>query len=151
MYIERKDHVSRHVPYKKLLRDDEDNPVGILPQAFEMREEKNEKNLSVNWLEYFGGSHADNIVNVIIGFRLSRDNKVGPNSAFGIGNVGTLEDVCAKHLYTKVRVLYNGKKSLSNNKSHASIVRLPINNLSVMQSLATYVFTKLVPNKKIPS
>ncbi|MCZ6804018.1 MAG: hypothetical protein O7D86_08825 [Proteobacteria bacterium] len=136
--------------YKKLLRDKNDNPVGILPQAFEMRKEKNEKTLSVNWLEYFGNNHEDNIVKAIKSFRLSRNNKVGEHSAFGIANVGKLEDTCAKHRHTKVRVLYDEKKNSSNNKSHATIIRLPINDLAIMQSLASVVFTELVSNKDIP-
>ena len=150
MYLQKKDHVSRHVPYKKLLRDEEDNPVGILPQAFEMRAKKNEKALSVNWLEYFGGNHADNIIETIKSFRLSRDNRVGQLSAFGIGNVGKLEDTCAEYQHTKVRVLYNEKKVTNNNKSHASIIRLPINDMDIMQALALDVFIELVPNKDIP-
>lgn len=150
MYLSEEDHVSRYVPYKKLLRDDDDNPVGILPQAFEMREERNEKELSVNWLEYFGNNHADNIVKTIKSFRLSRNNRVGQLSAFGIGNVGILVDTCAEHRHTKVRVLYNERKVLKNNESHAKIIRLPINDLVIMQSLASDVFTELVPNKDIP-
>lgn len=150
MYLSKEHHVSRHAPYKKLLRDDDDNPVGLLPQAFEMREELGEKSLSVNWLEYFSKNHADNIVEAIQNFRLSRDGKVGKLSAFGIGNVGMLEDICAKHQHTKVRVLHDGRKSKNNNASHARIIRLPFNNLPIMESLAYDVFTELVPNKDIP-
>lgn|SRR3990172_5364405 len=150
MFLPKEDHVSRHVPYSKLLRDDDDNPVGILPQAFEMREKIDEKALSVNWLEYFGNNHEDNIVKTIQSFRLSRDGKIGNFSAFGIGNVGILEDTCAEHRHTKVRVLYDKKKVSRNNKSHARIIRLPINDRVIMQSLASNVFTKLVANKSIP-
>lgn len=153
MYLSKEDHVSRHVPYRRLHRDDDDNPVGILPQAFEMRIKINEKALSVNWLEYFGDNHTNNIVKMIKSFRLyklSRNNKVGKLSAFGIGNVGMLEDTCAGHGHTKVRVLYDEKKVLENNESHARIIRLPINDQMIMQSLASDVFTELVPNKDIP-
>ena len=150
MYLPRENNVSRHVPYKKLLRDNNDNPVGISPQAFEMREEKNEDALSVNWLEYFGNDHAGNRAKLIKSFRLSRSGKVGKLSAFGFGNVGVLEDICTKHKYTKVRVLHDEKKASANNKSHAHIIRLPINDLEVMQSLASEVFTQLLANKDIP-
>lgn len=152
MYLSKEHHVSRHVPYKKLLRDDDDNPVGILPQAFEMREIDKES-LSVNWLEYFGNNHADNIVKTIQSFRLSRlsmDIIIGKLSAFGIGNVGKLEDTCAGHHHAKVRVQYDDKKVSKNNQSHARIIRLPINDLVIMQSLASDVFTELVLNKDIP-
>lgn len=150
MFLPKGDHISRYVPYKKLLRDVGDNPVGILPQAFEMREERGEKALSVNWLEYFCGTHEDNIVQTIKSFRLSRDGEIGASSAFGIGNVGVLEDTCEKHRHTKVRVLYDKKKVSRNNESHARIIRLPINDMVIMQSLAADVFTTLVANKSIP-
>jgi hypothetical protein len=149
MYLSSEHHISRYVPYKKLLRDENDNPVGILPQAFKMREEKKEKALSVNWLEFFGNNHTNNIVNVIKNFRISRDSKVGKYSAFGIANVGQLQETCKKHGHTKVRVLFDKKQNSSNNQSHATIIRLPINELAVMQSLASVVFTELVPNKDI--
>ncbi len=150
MNLSKEDHVSRHVPYKKLLRDDEDNPVGILPQAFEMREGINEKALSVNWLEYFGKNHLDNIIKTIKSFRLSRNNKIGRFGAFAIGNVGILEHTCAEYRHTKVRVVYNKRKPVKNNESHASIIRLPINDPVIMQALASDVFTELVRNKDIP-
>lgn len=153
MYLPREDHISRHVPYNKLLRDADDNPVGILPQAFEMRIKINEKALSVNWLEYFGDNHANNIVKMIKRFRryrLSRNIKVGKLSAFGIGNVGLLVDICSERQHTKVKVQYDEKKVLDNNESHARIIRLPINDQMIMQSLASDVFTELVPNKDIP-
>lgn len=150
MYLPDKDHVSRHVPYRKLLRDENDTPIGILPQAFEMRVKINEKSLSVNWLEYFGNNHTKNIVKMIKSFRLSRNNKVGRLSAFGIGNVGMLVAKCAEHQHTKVRLLYVGKKVSKNNESHTRIIRLPINDLGIMQCLASEVFTGLVLNKDIP-
>ena len=161
MFLDRQDHVSRHVPYKKLLKDDDDNPVGILPEAFEMREKLNEKQLSVNWLEYFKSSYEDNVVKMVKSFRLSRRAKgytVSKSSAFGIGNVGVLEDVCAELGRTKVRVLYDGRKVLdderkvtANNDSHARIMHLPINDLYIMQALAEDVFVvDLIRNRDIP-
>ena len=153
MYLPDKDHVSRHVPYKKLLRDGDDNPIGILPQAFEMRVELNEKSLSVNWLEYFCNNHSTNIVKMITQFRLYRvklSKKVGLLSAFGIGNVGILLAKCVEHQHKKVRLLYDEKKVLEHNESHAIIIRLPINDLVIMQCFASEVFTDLVLNKDIP-
>lgn len=149
MYLSKEHHVSRHVPYKKLLRDKDDNPVGILPQAFEMRD-RDDKALSVNWLEFFGGTHASNIVDMIQNFRLSRNGSIGKLSVFAIGKVGELEDTCDKLGHTKVRVLCDGKKKSKNNDSHSRIIRLPINDVAIMQSLATDVFIERVPNKNIP-
>ena len=50
MDIPDKDHVIRHIPYNRLLKDADGNiidkngmPYGILPQAFELREKDNKK------------------------------------------------------------------------------------------------------------
>jgi hypothetical protein len=151
MYLGKKDHVARHAPYKKILRDEHDNPVGLLPQAFEMREIDNGA-LSVNWLEFFDETHENNIIKMIKDFRRFRKMKgfpVGLKSAFGIGNVERLQDVCAEKQHPKVRVEYEEKKSKKHNASHARIIRLPLNDSVIMESLASNVFVKLVLNKNI--
>ena len=154
MYLKKNDHVSRWAPYKKLLRDQNNKPLRLLPQAFEMTDKDNGK-LSVNWLEYFCGSHSTNIIKTVQAYRKMIKDRyngrvVGELSAFGIGNVGMLEDACAVYNYTKVRVVYDERKVEENNKSHARIIRLPLNNQDVMLTLASNVFTEIVPNKDIP-
>ena len=42
--------IARHVPWARLLRDGDDNILGVLPQAYQLRED--EEYLSVNWLEF---------------------------------------------------------------------------------------------------
>lgn len=146
MYLTKKDHVSRYIPYKRQLRDDNDEPVGFLPQGFKMRENRDEKDLSVDWLEYFGKSHAENIVSAIAAFiGRTRNKKIGKLSVFGIANVGKLEEICTEHQHTKVRIVHNEKK----NSSHGKIVRLPINDPNMMQILATEVFKELVRYKDV--
>jgi len=152
MYLDEEHHVSRHVPYKKLIRDESDEPVGVLPQAFEMRQKLGEKALSVNWLEYFDSHHDDNIVRMVKSFRKSREDKgqkVGVNSAFGIGNVGELIEKCKGLKAKKAKVLFNDKRKKGESESHATIIRLPINDEAIMHSLASEVFTELVKNKDI--
>jgi hypothetical protein len=46
-------HVVRYVPWSKLRRDENDNVLGVLGEAFRRRDE--EKALSATWLEYFSG------------------------------------------------------------------------------------------------
>jgi len=147
MYLKSDHHVTRYVPYKKQLRDEKDNPIGILPQAFEMRLDYDESKLSVNWVEYFNLSPSDNLTSVIQSFRQTR--KVGEKAVFGLGNIGKLEKECSQQGYTKVKVVYDGTKSKTN-KTHASIIRLPINNDEMMQVLAYKVFDKIILNREIP-
>lgn len=47
------DHIARHVPWSKLRKDEDDNVLGVLGEAFRRRE--GEGALSVNWVEYFEG------------------------------------------------------------------------------------------------
>jgi hypothetical protein len=47
------DHVVRYVPWGRLRRDEDENVLGFLPQAFQLRQE--EDYLSVNWLQYYDG------------------------------------------------------------------------------------------------
>lgn len=155
MYLDDDQNTSRHVPYKKVLRDNEDDtPIGLTPQAFEMREWLGEKALSMNWLEYFGKDHETNIVEMINDFRESRraqEKKVGLNSIFGIGNVGKLQSVCANLQHSKVKVLFEENKRKVHNKSHSTIIRLPMNDDLVMQALAAEVFTEIIANKDVPA
>jgi len=140
-------HVLRHVPLKKLFRDDEGNIHGLLPQAFELRPQDNKK-LSVNWLEYFEeATHQDNIESTIKALRLSRGIKNSSNCAYGVGNIEAIKDTCKSHGATKVDVVHSGNKG---NKSHSSIIRLPEDDLSLMTSLAEEIFTEVINNKSIP-
>ncbi len=149
-YLRIEDHVSRYAHPKKVIRDENEEPVSLTPQAFEMRVKLNEESLSVNWLEFFGGDHSSNIRETIQSFRKQWGGPLSDLSAFGIGNVGRLEDVCTEHQYSKVKVLYNEKKNTKQNPSHATIIRLPINELVVMEALASEVFKEIVANKDIP-
>lgn len=144
MYLPDEDHVMRHVSNKRLLRDENGNAIGgFLPQAFELRDE--EDGLSVNWLEYFNGSHQQNIEASIQTFRTTR--RIGKTSAFGISAVKKIQDVCAEHGANKVRVVSRPSKK---NKSHSTIIRIPRDNLDLSQSLAVNAFTVCIFDSDIP-
>jgi hypothetical protein len=87
------DHVMRYVPWRKLLRDGDDNVLGFLPEAFEL---PNEEYLSVNWVEFFPDP-ATRIRDCIWDLRKSR--KTGAKSAFAVGNVGRIKEVCLQSGY----------------------------------------------------
>lgn len=135
------DHVARHVPWKKLRRDDDDNVLGLLPEAFELRPE--EPGLSVNWLEYYSGSRSDQLQAIAQDVRAKRT--IGPQSAFGIGNVGELKSQC-KGLGVPVNVVY---WPTDGNLSHSRMQYIN-NDLELLALIADEVFTDFVQNKDIP-
>ena len=143
------DRVVRNVPWKKLLKDEDDNLLGgALGVAFELRQNANsstgfEESLSVNWLEYFTDP-ATQIRDCIWAMRKARD--CGGKSAFVIGQVGTVKQVPLARGF-RVRVIYEPE---DDNLSHAGIRRLPPNDMSLMEALAAEAFTETVMNYDIP-
>jgi hypothetical protein len=135
------DHVMRYVPWSKLRRDEKEQVIGFLPTAFELRE--NEQSLSLNWLEYFSGDRNHKIRESVDTFR--RVRKVGAKSAYGIGKVGQIKDICDAH-GARVRIVYEPDVD---NLAHAGIRRLPPDDLSLLDALASQAFTELVHNADV--
>jgi hypothetical protein len=137
-------HVMRYVPWSRLLRDEADNVIGFLSQAFALRQD--EESLSVNWLEYFGGDRKSNIRDSALEFR--RNYKVGKKSAFGIANVKKIKDTCIATAGVKVRVVYEPSRK---NPAHSGIRRLPVDDLTLLDALAADAFVELVQNSDVKS
>lgn len=138
MNLPDEDHVMRYVPWARLRKDEDENVIGFLPHAFELRPE--EESLSVNWLEYFNGDREDRIRDSVKMFRNTR--KVGKKSAFGIGNVGQIKETCGAN-GALVRIVYEPE---ANNQAHSAIRRLPRDDLSLLEALAADAFGELVRN-----
>lgn len=138
-------HVMRYVPWSRLLRDEDDNVVGFLAQAFALRPD--EESLSVNWLEYFGGDRKTNIRDSVLEFRRTL-TKVGRKSAFGIASVKKIKDTCSATAGVKVRVVYEPGK---NNPAHSGIRHLPRDDLNLLDALAAEAFSELVRNSDVKS
>jgi len=137
-------HVMRHVPWGRLRRDDADNVIGFLSQAFALKPD--EESLSVNWLEYFGGDRKTNIRYSVLEFR--RTYKVGKKSAFGIANVKQIKDTCSATAGVRVRVVYEPSRK---NPAHSGIRRLPRDDLTLLDALAVDAFSELVKNSDVQS
>lgn len=151
MDLPREDHVLRFVPPSRLHRDEDDNVIGVLPQAFELRLHQDEKYLSVNWLEYFKGDFDSNIEATVSSFRESRkaiNARMPKRSAFCIGNVGKVLDTCIACKFPKVRIVYE-KQNSTHNKSHSKIIRLPENDADLLDLFANDVFDRIVFNADI--
>jgi len=137
------DHVMRYVPWARLRKDEDDRVIGFLWQAFELRE--GEVSLSVSWLEYFSGDRNQRITESVKAFRKTRD--VGAKSAYAVGNVRRIKEVCAVK-GARVRVVYD---PLKDNPAHSEIRRLPLDDLGLLDALATQAFVDLVRNAEVPA
>ena len=135
------DCVMRYVPWARLRKDENENVVGFLGQAFELR--LGEPELSVNWLEYFDEDRDKQIRESVKIFRSSRT--VGAKSAYGIGNVAQIKRTCGAS-GTSIRIVYDPE---DNNPSHSVIRHLPRDDSSLFEALATDAFTELVLNSSV--
>lgn len=136
------DHVMRYVPWGKLRKDEDLNVIGFLGEAFTLKPD--EDSLSVNWLEYFQGDREARIHASVKTFRTTL--KVGTKSAFGIGNVAKVKEVCRAR-GANVRIVYEPK---DDNKSHSGIRRLPRDDTILLDALAADAFAELIHNAAIP-
>lgn len=134
-------HVIRHIPWSKLRRDEDDNVLGFLPQAFALR--PNEEALSVNWLEIYDGSHECRIKKTI--HELRSVQKINKKSAFGIANVGIIKEVCKKN-NNSVKVVFTPR---SNIPSHSEIRHFSSEESALLEALAAEAFSELIHNADI--
>jgi len=151
MYIVDDDHVMRHVPHKKLLRDEDGNAIGgFYPEAFKLRPETKlkpaEEKLSVNWLEYFKGDFQENIKSSVQKFRDTRSIRKNSACGYGTALVKKIQDVCTDYGAIKVRVLLSESYI---NKSHSEVTHLPRDNDALYAALATTAFEHCVLNSEV--
>jgi hypothetical protein len=132
-------HVLRHVPSKKLIKDEDDNIIGFFPEAFAPRP-SDTNGVSVNWIEYFNETHEDNLLKSIQLFRNMR--KISRNSAFGVGNVEKIKKTVEDH-NRKIRIVFDGHE---NNPSHSLIRDLTTDDLLLLETLATNAFDLILNN-----
>jgi hypothetical protein len=137
------DHVVRHVPWGRLRRDEDDNVLGFLPQAFERRPD--EDALSVGWMEYHEDP-ATRTRDTILEIRKART--VGGKSAFGIARVGRVKEVCLSAGNVKVRVVH---EPLDNWPSHSGIRLLPREDFDLLEALADDAFSEMILNQAVPT
>lgn len=134
-------HVMRRVSSSKLRRDENDKVIGFNAQAFALR--PNEESLSVNWLEHFEGDHDARAIQTIQELRSAQN--ISKKSAFGIANVSNIKEICKKNR-ALVKIVY---APTDNIPSHSEIRRLPSDDLSLQEALATEAFCILILNGDI--
>ena len=115
--------------------------MGFLGEAFKLRPD--EDALSVNWLEYFEGDREARIQASVRTFRSTL--RVGTKSAFGVGNVAKIKEVCRARS-ARVRIVYEPRED---NQSHSAIRRLPRDDAILLDALAADAFAELIYNTVI--
>ena len=135
-------HVVRYVPWSKLRKDENDNVLGVLGEAFRLRE--TEKGLSVTWLEYFEGDRPAQVIKSVKAIRAS-NLRPGGKSGFAIGEIAAVTTACAERKH-KIRVVHEPE---DDNKAHASVRRLPRDDLELLELLATTAWSELVLNADV--
>lgn len=140
------DHVIRYVPWGRLRKAEDDNVLGFLPQAFELRPE--EDYLSVNWIEYHDGDRETRIRLSVWAIRDSFEKPLGGKSAFAIGNVAQVKRICQTS-GSRVRIIH--EPILPNNPGHSAMRQIPRDDLNLLDALATDAFTERVNNIDILS
>jgi hypothetical protein len=134
-------HVARYVPYQRTRRDEDDNVVGILAEAFRLR--PGEQGLSVTWIEQFAGGWDDQLQATAAAIR--RSQKVGSKSAFAWALVGEIHRICKTHSH-RVRIIHLPE---AENSGHSEIRQLPRDDLLLLEMLATEAFAEYRLNSQI--
>lgn len=104
----------RCVPRNLQERDEDGKVIGFWPAAFAHRPSEND--LSVTWLEYFGGTHASNAASSKTA--IQAHFKSGQPQAFGVAQVGSVKAM-ARANKKPVRVVY---LPTQNNPAHSAII-----------------------------
>jgi hypothetical protein len=143
------DNVLRYAKNKHLKRDNNKQIYGCFHDLFKLRDDddfikihgKSEKNLSVNWLEFFNGNNEQRLQKAIQDICSKRTVK--KNDRFTKLNVGEFKNTCEEYS-AKVRIIHDAKLTKSKVKSHSSITQLPQDNLLLLDDLCTLAFKSLI-------
>ncbi len=131
----------RHVPWAKLRKDGEENVVGVLYSAFQLRDD--ESGLSVTWLDYFTGTDEEKFHASVAEF--SKSYKPSPKSAFALCNAGKIRALTAKSS-NNIRIITVDD---DNNLAHAEIRRLN-QEMELLELLATEGVSSFVQKSQLP-
>lgn len=139
-------YVIRYIAPARIRRDENEKILGILPQAFRVRADK-EDGLSVIWLEFFPGPQNQQIIAAVKKARTSK-LRVAPKSVFAVGKVGDILSVCNKIIRSKkTRIVY---WPTWDNPAHAEVKSLPVEDEQLLELLAAETWSKLIFNSAIP-
>lgn len=137
-YLLDEERIVRFVPWGKLRKDEDLNVLGVMPDAFALRD--GEPSLSVTWCEYFAGSSDEQLRCAIEAIRNSRS--VGSKARFAVGEVGSVR-ACAsgRPNATRLRIIHDPE---DDNPAHASLINWPRDDLQLLELLAESEWSQLL-------
>ena len=127
-YLPPTDNVVRFVKNRLLRRDSDDNVIGVLPGAFELRED--ETYLSVTWIEYFAGSAEERLEAAVRAVK--EQLTVKPKDGFALAGVARLTEI-AETVSVRIRITH---EPLPKNNGHSGIRGLPRDHVDLLARLA---------------
>ncbi|WP_457660166.1 MULTISPECIES: hypothetical protein [Sinorhizobium] len=138
-YLLDNERVVRLASWAKLRKDEDDNVVGVLPQAFHLRDD--EEYLSVTWCEYFAGSPDEQARCAVEAVRNSK-LKVGSKARFVFGTVGNIRAAAeSRPVAPKLRFIHEPEED---NVAHTAIRRWPREDHELFDLLAEEAWSNLV-------
>lgn len=135
------DHVVRHVPWKGLRKDEQDNVIGILGASLAPRQD--EDGVSVSHLEFHSGNKTTQLENTAKLMRGCRD--IRPKCHFAIGKIDEIKRH-ARDAQVGIKIVCWPTQK---NPAHAEIRNLPASDMELLEALAEEVFTEIVRNSSI--
>ncbi len=145
-------HIIRYISPNKLRKDENDNIIGILGEAFKLRD--GEASLSANHLEHFSEPHNEQITHAVKEFRKHFNAK--PNAGFAIGQVCDIKQTCLTERNIKIYIVSSPTKKYDlegnpyKNESHVDVKSIPSDDTGLLDLLANEAWGHLVLNKAIP-
>ena len=136
------DHVIRYVRKRALRRDEDDNVIGILPDALRHRE--GETYLSATWIENFDSDYEAGLKQAADAIR--RQLTVKPRDGFAAGKVEDIREVCSS-FDTRVRILHEPLPPT--NTGYCAIRGLREAELDLLDALASEAFIDTRVSKDI--
>lgn len=113
-YLSEEDRIIRYVSWTKLRRDEDDNVLGPLPQAFTLR--PNEEYLSTTWCEYFSGTEEEKLKCAVSALQNS-SLQVKTSARYCVGIVKEIAD-CLQSFGKTARFIHEPK---INNQAYAAV------------------------------
>ena len=144
-------HILRYIPWNKLRKNENDEVIGILAEAFKKRETENY--LSATLLEHFSGVHKVQIASAI--HEVRKYYNVKPKSGFAVGKVGDIKKACTEKGNSKIDIVSFPTKTKTldgqpyKNESHVAVKKLPADDSELLDLLASEAWSHLVLNKTV--
>lgn len=143
-YIPFEHHLMRYVPFSKLIRDDDDNVIGVLGEAFKLR--PSEEYLSATWVQFHLKGDLQRDIEAAVHTIRASELKPTPKSAFVTGKVEGIDAAC-RAKGRKIRFIHERE---ADNEAHAALRHWPNEMPELFDRLASVEWSSIVLNKDVP-